>query len=246
MKTDYDGIADQYKESKLQPWRTYIEQYTLMQLVGDIQTQSVVDFACGEGYYTRRLKARGAADVLGVDISEGMIKLAETEERRSPLGIDYVAGDACKVELPRNFDLAFAAYFTCYAANESELFSMAQAITRSLKPGGRFVTVTNDPLDSVETFTTDNHYGFVKRVAGTLADGAAIEWTFDVPDGSFTVTNYHLDKGAIENVLTRAGLCNIRWHTPELSPEGIAEKGEAYWTAFLKRPPITFLECHKK
>jgi hypothetical protein len=35
MTTDYDPIAEQYKRSKLQPWRTYIEAFTLMDLIGD-------------------------------------------------------------------------------------------------------------------------------------------------------------------------------------------------------------------
>ena len=29
MTTHYDPIAEQYKRSKLQPWRTHVESYTL-------------------------------------------------------------------------------------------------------------------------------------------------------------------------------------------------------------------------
>ena len=61
MDTDYDRIAEQYKRVKLQPWRTHIERYTLLRLVGDVAGKAVIDLACGEGYYTRALRQQGAA-----------------------------------------------------------------------------------------------------------------------------------------------------------------------------------------
>jgi ubiquinone/menaquinone biosynthesis C-methylase UbiE len=40
----------------------------------------VLDLACGEGFYTRRIKQRDAARVVGVDVSQPMIELARAEE----------------------------------------------------------------------------------------------------------------------------------------------------------------------
>ena len=50
MTTDYDPIAEQYKRAKLQPWRTHVESFTLMNLLGDLSGKSVVDVACGDGF----------------------------------------------------------------------------------------------------------------------------------------------------------------------------------------------------
>jgi toxoflavin synthase len=50
VTTDYDPIAEQYKRSKLQPWRTHVESYTLMSLLGDLSGTSVVDGAGGAGF----------------------------------------------------------------------------------------------------------------------------------------------------------------------------------------------------
>ena len=47
MTTNYDPIAEQYKRSKPQPWRTHIEAFTLMRLIGDPTGKTVVDIACG-------------------------------------------------------------------------------------------------------------------------------------------------------------------------------------------------------
>ena len=47
----------------------------------------VLDLACGEGVYTRQFKREGAVAVTGVDISPGMIALAEVEEQAEPLSM---------------------------------------------------------------------------------------------------------------------------------------------------------------
>ena len=94
MTTDYDPIAEQYKRSKLQPWRTHIEAYTLVDLLGAVAGKSVLDVACGEGFYTRIVKAMGAVRMVGIDLSPGMVELATRQEVESPLGIEYRVGDA--------------------------------------------------------------------------------------------------------------------------------------------------------
>ncbi len=110
MTTNYDPIAEQYKRSKQQPWRTYIEAVTLMGLIGDLSEKSVIDIACGEGFYTRMLRQRGAKKVTGVDLSEGMIALARANEAQHQLGIEYVVGDGRALDLGTEYDLAVAAY----------------------------------------------------------------------------------------------------------------------------------------
>ena len=87
MTTNYDPIAQQYKRAKQQPWRTYIEAYTLMSLIGDPTGKSVIDIACGEGFYTRMIRRRGARKVTGVDLSSKMIALARDKRSRTDFGI---------------------------------------------------------------------------------------------------------------------------------------------------------------
>ena len=86
MTTDYDPIAEQYKRSKLQPWRAHVEAFTLMKLVGDLADMAVLDVACGEGFYTRVLRQPGAARVDGVDLSPKMIELARSSKGTASVG----------------------------------------------------------------------------------------------------------------------------------------------------------------
>lgn len=86
MTPNYDPIAEQYKRSKQQPWRTHIEAFTLMRLIGDPTSKAVVDISCGEGFYTRAIRQRGTAKVTGVNLSEKMIGLARASGRPAGLG----------------------------------------------------------------------------------------------------------------------------------------------------------------
>ena len=90
----YDSIAQAYSDGKLSPLRRYVEAYSLFQLLGDVSGLRVLDLACGDGIYSRRLKEAGAAEVVGVDISQGMIDIAVAQEQREQLGIEYLRCDA--------------------------------------------------------------------------------------------------------------------------------------------------------
>lgn len=243
MATDYNTISEEYKRAKLQPWRTHIESYTLFELVGDLAGKSVLDLACGEGFHTRVLKQKGATRVLGVDISSSMIDLARKEEATRPLGIDYLVQDAKKLNLSEQFDLVFAAYLLNYASSKEELLQMCQAIARHIKPGGRFVTINSNP-DYTGQDDSMRKYDFTRQTSGRR-EGTPVVWKFFLPDGAFEITNYYLTTATHETALTNARLRDIRWHPPRVSPEGLAEFGEAYWAEFLEFKPVICLECAK-
>ncbi|MEQ9068783.1 MAG: class I SAM-dependent methyltransferase, partial [Gimesia chilikensis] len=133
MTTNYDPIAEQYKRSKQMPWRTFVECYTLMELAGNPSSLSVLDIACGEGFYTRMIRQRGAARVTGVDLSQGMIALAQQQEDAHQQGIAYIVGDARELPVQEEYDLAIAAYLLNYARTREELLSMCDGISRALE-----------------------------------------------------------------------------------------------------------------
>ena len=76
---EYNSIAREYRASKQLAFREHVERYTVFELLGDVGGNTVLDLACGEGFYTRLLRKAGARQVTGVDISAAMIKLAEAE-----------------------------------------------------------------------------------------------------------------------------------------------------------------------
>jgi ubiquinone/menaquinone biosynthesis C-methylase UbiE len=247
MLTDYDPIAEQYQRSKMQPWRAHIEAFTLLALAGDPSGQMVVDAACGEGYFSRLFKQRGAARVIGVDRSPGMIELARAQEGEQPLGINYIVDDVKDLELDQECDLVTAAYLLNYAPDHDELAAMCSGIARCLKPNGRFVTVNMNPALDFRTAPSYRKYGFSTHTAGEgeWTEGTPVTWTFFLEDGTFELENYHLDRAAHEKALRAAGFKEVRWHAPRLSPEGRASYGREFWETFFECPPITFIECSK-
>ena len=174
MSTDYNTISEQYKRSKLTPWRTHIEQYTLLGLLGEVRGKSVIDLACGEGYYSRLIKARGASRVVGLDLSSKMIELARGDEEESQLGVEYLVEDATAFMPEEQFDIVTAAYLLNYADTEEKLLAMCKTVARCLKPGGRFVTVNNNPSQAPDRFGATRKYGFTKSAQEGLRPGTAI------------------------------------------------------------------------
>ncbi|NAS14471.1 class I SAM-dependent methyltransferase [Poritiphilus flavus] len=244
MATDYNTIAKEYQASKMQPWRKHIEGFSLFELAGDLSGKTVLDLACGEGFYTRQLKLRGAPAVEGVDISETMIQLARKAENQSPLGIVYHEQDVLNLKLNKKFDLITASYLLNYAKTAEELLQFGKAISDHLNPGGRFVTINSNP-DYKAPIDTLYKYGFT-REDKSHSEGAEIIYRFFDPDGSnIEVINYHLEKSTHETALKKAGLSNIHWHNVQLSPEGKEAFGMDYWKPILETQPVIGLSCNK-
>lgn len=243
MGTDYDLIAKQYKRSKQSPWRTYIEQHTILELLGDVRGKSVLDLACGEGYYSRIFKRLGARRVVGIDLSSKMIELARASESQSPLGVEYVVGDAIDFEADEPFDIVAAGYLLNYADTREKLFAMCRAVSRSLRPGGRFVTVNNNPSQSPQRFAATKKYGFIKSAGEELRAGTPITYTIFQDSGTFTFDNYYLSAGIHEEALQAVGLRDVEWIAPRLSPQW--SEDPAFWDDFFDDPSVIFLQCRK-
>lgn len=76
---EYDGIVREYQASKYLPFRRVVEVPTFLSALSDVNGTRVLDLACGEGFYTRLIAKRGATEVVGIDISPGMIALAQSQ-----------------------------------------------------------------------------------------------------------------------------------------------------------------------
>ena len=172
-----------------------------------------------------------------------MIGLAIAAEKESPLGIEYRIGDAMAYQTDERFDIVAAAYLLNYTDTEEKLAAMCRTVARSLKPGGRFVTVNNNPSQSPDGYQATRKYGFVKSVRGELQPGATATYTIFQDGGSFNFDNYYLSPAVHERTLKAAGLRAIEWLGPKLSPEWDGPMD--YWNDFLDDPPIIFLQCRK-
>lgn len=97
MQVAYDEIAEWYDRQVrtsdgLLPFHM-VAIDALLELVGDVYGREVADLACGQGIVTRELARRGAR-VIGVDLSQRLLDIAQREEADAPLGVTYRHDDA--------------------------------------------------------------------------------------------------------------------------------------------------------
>jgi 2-polyprenyl-3-methyl-5-hydroxy-6-metoxy-1,4-benzoquinol methylase len=132
----YDHIGSKYDEYARTATLKRAESYTFFRMVGALDGQRVLDLACGLGFYTRLLKQRGAAQVIGVDISPEMIRLAHQQEQAEPLGIAYQVRDAVTLPPLGPFDLVTAVYLLNYATSKDQMLGMFRSAYDNLWRAG--------------------------------------------------------------------------------------------------------------
>lgn len=240
MSEQYDVIGARYANWKETPVPRYTEVPTVRKLLsGLIEGRAVLDLACGTGYYSRLFKRWGAAGVVGVDVSEAMIAAARDAEAKDPLGIEYRVADAADLPVLGSFDLATATYLLHYADTREIMCRMCRSIAANLQPDGVLLALLPEP-DYVMGQGDTERYGFSYRLVTSNKD-----WRFvraDVhTDPPFSVEYRLWPRAVFEDALHSAGFTDLRWHPFEVSPEGLAKFGEAYWHDLLVNPMSTTL-----
>lgn len=242
MATQYDAIAERYRDSKESPIRRYVERPTFLALAGEPKGMRVLDLACGDGHYTREL-ARLGARVVGVDISAEMIRLAREAEAESPLGIAYHCADAASLPELGRFDLVTAAYLLHYAPDVDTLAGMCRNIAACLRPGGRFVAINENPAVPEERAGEYAAYGFCKRLEGPLVDGQRIRYDMLAGRESFGFSVHWYSADTYAKAFAAAGFSASSW-SPMLLDDGFpAATWPGYFDAYLDRPPVLGLTC---
>ena len=148
---DYDDYASEFARNVA--WRERAGPETdpfgllwpLLDLLGDVAGQRVLDAGCGEGYLARALAARGA-HVTGIDISAPLIGLARG--RDPDRAIDYRVADLSRPQpdIAGSFDAA-GSYLVLNDVRDYRGF--AATLAAALKPGGRLVLAFNNPYAAV-------------------------------------------------------------------------------------------------
>ena len=102
--------------------------------------ERVLDVACGNGAFSRRMAALGAR-VVAFDFSAPFIELARKRTTKHPDRIDYYVIDAtdCEAMLALGDGAFDAAVCTMGIMDMQEIAPLAEALPKLLTPGGRFV-----------------------------------------------------------------------------------------------------------
>ena len=123
-------------------WTRAMEHTELLALLPDVAGRRVLDLGCGAGQLAHHLATRGAADVVGVDVSERMLALAQAHYAHSRVRHMRAAIETLTFP-PARFDLVVSVLALHYV---DDYAGLVRRIAGWLVPGGRFVFSTEHPL----------------------------------------------------------------------------------------------------
>lgn len=109
------------------------ERYDLtFQHAGDVTGKTVLDVGCGSGIYCADFARRGAARVLGVDLSSSMLALAGEEAKRQGVAqqCEFRQGNFMNLDFEGQFDISIAMGVFDYLADPLVFLQKMVSITR--------------------------------------------------------------------------------------------------------------------
>ncbi|HSD88641.1 MAG TPA: methyltransferase domain-containing protein [Kofleriaceae bacterium] len=162
----YDLLAPKFDKT---PFRT---PEPILDAMADVigVVDSALDVCCGTGAALQHLRRLCRDRVTGIDFSQGMLD----EARRRVPGAELVRGDALSMSFDCEFDVVTCVGALGHIEREDEDRFVA-GIHRALRPGGRFVFVTNErPGPASVAFWVSHGFNAVMRVRNAIVKPAFI------------------------------------------------------------------------
>lgn len=171
IEAKYDEIAEWYAEwIRATRWTVPLIKTTLLSLCGEFAGQRILDVACGEGTFSRRLAENGAC-VTGIDISEKLLGIARGRGASEDSFPEYALSDAQSLAGfdDRRFDGA-----VCVMAlmDISDLRAVYASVRRVVRDNGWFViAITHPCFDSPHAEWLNGEVGGARVVGHYLDEG---------------------------------------------------------------------------
>ncbi|MDI3272747.1 class I SAM-dependent methyltransferase [Pseudomonas sp. AL03] len=238
----YDGIGEKFDQAISKASEREVEVNTFFHMLGDVNNKRVLDLACGHGFFARQMIERGADEVVGVDISSEMIKLAINDSLDVP-NLQYHVHDVALMPHLGSFDLVSAVWLLCYADSEETLVQMLVNIHNSLLPGGRLIAYTSNP-DFRLGICNFTRYGLTILSEEPIEGGFSCDAQF-VTEPPVPFHFYRLSREVYERAIRRAGFSHFEWVVPMIPQKHLDEFGEAYWYDFQRNCDQVGLVCQK-
>lgn len=253
VKQTYDDVQSdgRYEEgmARMALYHRYCQDPVIFQALGDVRGKSLLDLACGDGFYSRRFRAECEADpVIGIDLSPKQIERAQAIEKREPLGIEYRVGDVLDLKLDHRFDVATAIHLLHYLENEKEISSTLNRIYELLGEDGYFVTmIANPEFDLARHDSSDSKakFGYYFSLAEP-GNGGLMRFH---PGGfekerELTIEFRRWERDFIDDIAADVGFAS-KWHEPIISTEGLEMYGADFFANYLANPQSKLIRLTK-
>jgi SAM-dependent methyltransferase len=259
MPTQYDAIATKYSGMKDLPAGS-VENPSVDAIIGNITGLRCLDLASGLGRWSKYLLEKGAASVVGIDISAKMVENATLDAQTSwPAEIrdkaTFHVGDCTKpLSIPKSngdeddglYDIVFAAWLLNYASNPAELHAMWLNIASHLRPKtGRFIGIAPNVFASPRSRPIDPRYGISVEVLHEVEGGYKCLLKADTKPEGISFEVYHLKREVYERTAREAGMVNLEWRGHVLPKGGEGGREEGFWDEFERRPSFKILTARR-
>lgn len=266
MSTQYDEIGSSYDSLKRLP-AAILERNNLQATLSPFLTNpntTVLDLACGTGYYSRLALSWGASRVIGVDISPAMIAAAAAQSQHPENDkLTFVVGDCTQpLDVPATsgtpFDIVLGAWLLNYAGTPAEMTGMFANAATHLKTGGHFVGITPHPAEDLDAFAELFHsggdrdkYGVSVAYTAKVVNGYRTRVTAHVQPREISFENFHLDRRVYERCAREGGFNgSLEWKSVQLpvsEEESRSEYGVDldFWDGYLDAPHFGILVVQK-
>lgn len=142
----------------------------IIKILGNIAGKRILDIGCGTGFHSCVLGKLGA-DVLGIDISGGSMKIAQERARLNSLenNVNFIQDDIFDFFQKRgsnykHFDIVFGA-FILHHITRSDLEDLGKLIYEALSPKGMGLFIENSQNNPLIMFIRNylvGHFGIPK------------------------------------------------------------------------------------
>jgi D-alanine-D-alanine ligase len=197
---------------------------------------AILDLCCGQGRHVLELARRGFKNVMGVDRSRYLIRLARKRAQAEALGVVFKEGDARNPRLPESsFDcVAIMGNSFGYFSNKQDDEKVLATVGKMLRPSGQIVLDITDGAYMAEHFERrswewiDEHH-FVCRERSISADRERLisrevivnDEQGVIADQFYAERLYTRD--AITSLLEKTGFRDVRHHG---SAESVSDRDQ--------------------
>lgn len=166
MRDEWDHMALAYEQFNNAPdsYSYCIEWPCIQQLLPELKGKKILDLGCGTGIFTFLLETYYPDKIVGIDLSEEMLKLARAKAAEKRSRAKFLQGDVQKLtEIPDDtYDLVFSSTTTHYLTDLSAFF---KTIHKAMKQDGSCILSVIHPVYSAQypiehgdTFPTEEEW----------------------------------------------------------------------------------------
>ncbi|MEA3379083.1 MAG: class I SAM-dependent methyltransferase [Nanoarchaeota archaeon] len=217
----------------------YTELPVVKKLLKNIKGKKVLDAGCGIGTYCILTRKKGAK-VIGVDLTENMIRLSNLAAEKNKLDIDFRVMDITKLKFKEEtFDIVLCMGMIDVVKDYKKAIS---ELSRVLKSGGKLIFSIWHPW--IGSWEIENGKPTYYKIENYFATGTNNEFWDSESKGPLMVEAYHRTLGDFSSALTKSGFLIKSIHEPK--PSKTYKKIDSEWyTKSNKIPYFIIIEAIK-